>query len=81
MSLNKYLTGHLFWSETRAYVAVLIGVTMAIIMLAHRVSMYSNKTMNMAIFARAIIVCGGSLWMVRSQVTADLHRRDMDRRF
>ena len=80
-SRNKYLTGHLLWSETRAYVAVLMGVTMAIIMLFNRVSMYSNKTMNMANFAKALIVCGGSLWKVRSQVTADLHRRDMDRRF
>ena len=43
--------------------------------------MYSNKTMNMAIFAGAIIVCGGSLWKVPSQVTAGLHRRDMDLRF
>jgi len=61
LSLNKYLTGHLFWSGTRAYVAVPMGVTMAIIVLAHRVSMYSNETMNMAIFAGAIIFCGGSL--------------------
>ncbi|WP_099826489.1 DUF305 domain-containing protein [Oceaniglobus indicus] len=69
MYLNTYLIGHVFWSETRAYMAVLMGATMAIIMLAFMLSMYSNKTVNAAIFAGAVIAFGGSLWLVRSQVT------------
>lgn len=69
MYLNTYLTTHLFWSETRAYMAVLMGATMAFIMLAYMLSMYSNKALNIAIFAGSIVVFAGSLWLVRSQTT------------
>lgn len=40
MYLNTYLLTHVFWSETRAYMALLMGATMAIIMLAFMLSMY-----------------------------------------
>ena len=33
MYLNTYLLSHVFWSETRAYMALLMGATMAIIMM------------------------------------------------
>ena len=69
MYLNTYLTDHLFWSETRAYMAVLMGATMAFIMLAYMLSMYSNKALNIATFAGSIVVFAGSLWLVRSQTT------------
>ena len=69
MYLNTYLWTHVFWSETRAYMAVLMGATMAIIMLAYMLSMYSSKTVNAAIFIGAIVVFAASLWLVRSQVT------------
>lgn len=69
MYLNTYLWPHLFFSETRAYMAILMGATMAIIMLAFMLSMYSNKAANSAIFIGAAIAFGVSLWLVRSQVT------------
>jgi hypothetical protein len=69
MYLNTFLWTHIFWSETRAYMAVLMGATMAIIMLAFMLSMYSNKAINAAIFVGAIIAFVGSLWLVRSQST------------
>lgn len=69
MYLNTYALEHLFWSETRAYMAVLMGATMAAIMLAYMLSMYSSKALNAAIFIGSIIVFAGSLWLVRSQVT------------
>ncbi|SEO17916.1 DUF305 domain-containing protein [Palleronia pelagia] len=69
MYLNTYALEHLFWSETRAYMAVLMGATMAVIMLAYMLSMYSSKTINTAIFVGSIIVFAGSLWLVRSQET------------
>jgi hypothetical protein len=31
MYLNTYLVPHIFWSETRAYMALLMGAAMAII--------------------------------------------------
>lgn len=69
MYLNTYLLGHVFFSETRAYMAVLMGAVMAFIMLAFMLGMYSNKTANIAIFVGSIIIFGGSLWLVRSQIT------------
>ena len=69
MYLNTYLLSHVFWSETRAYMAVLMGATMAVIMLAYMLKMYSSKAVNAAIFAGAIAVFAGSLWLVRSQAT------------
>ncbi|TCD16377.1 DUF305 domain-containing protein [Oricola cellulosilytica] len=69
MYLNTYLFSHLFWSETRSYMALLMGAAMAIIMLAYMLSMYSNKTLNMAIFGGAAVVFLVALWLVRSQIT------------
>jgi hypothetical protein len=69
MYLNTYLLSHVFWSETRAYMAVLMGATMAMVMLAFMLSMYTNRTANIAIFAGAAIVFALSLWLVRSQAT------------
>jgi hypothetical protein len=49
--------------------AVLMGATMAIIMLGFMLSMYSSKAINAAIFIGAAVAFTGSLWLVRSQVT------------
>ncbi|APE45764.1 DUF305 domain-containing protein (plasmid) [Sulfitobacter alexandrii] len=69
MYLNTYLWTHVFWSETRAYMALLMGATMAIIMLGFMLSMYSSKMANATIFIGAAVVFAASLWLVRSQVT------------
>ncbi len=69
MYLNTYLLSHVFWSETRAYMAILMGAAMAIIMLAFMLSMYASRAINASIFLGAAVVFGLSLWLVRSQVT------------
>ncbi|MGM0562111.1 MAG: DUF305 domain-containing protein [Pseudomonadota bacterium] len=69
MYLNTYAWEHLFFSETRTYMAIMMGATMAVIMLAYMLGMYSNKRLNIAIFLGAVIVFALSLWLVRSQVT------------
>ena len=69
MYLNTYLISHIFWSETRAYMAIVMGAVMAFVMLAFMLGMYKNRTLNIAIFAGSIIVFTGALWLVRSQVT------------
>jgi hypothetical protein len=71
MYLNTYLISHVFWSETRAWMALVMGGAMAVIMLSFMLSMYKNKALNIAIFAGATAVFGLSLWLVRSQVTVD----------
>ena len=69
MYLNTYAWEHVFFSETRTYMAIMMGATMAVIMLAYMLGMYSNKQLNIAIFVGAAIVFALSLWLVRSQVT------------
>lgn len=69
MYLNTYALEHLFWSETRVYMAILMGATMAVIMLSFMLSMYSSKAVNLAIYVGALIVFAAALWLVRSQET------------
>jgi len=69
MYLNTYSLDHIFFSETRAWMAIVMGATMAVIMLAFMLGMYRNRTANIAIFAAAIIAFAGSLYLVRSQDT------------
>ncbi|MEZ5809236.1 MAG: DUF305 domain-containing protein [Zhengella sp.] len=69
MYLNTYAWEHVFFSETRAYMALVMGATMAVIMLAYMLGMYSNRSLNIAIFVGSVIVFALSLWLVRSQVT------------
>lgn len=69
MYLNTYAWEHVFFSETRTYMAILMGATMAVIMLAYMFGMYSNTWLNVAILGGAVIIFALSLWLVRSQVT------------
>lgn len=69
MYLNTYAIDHVFFSETRAYAALYMGATMAVIMLAFMLGMYSNRRANLAIALGAAIVFAGALYLVRSQAT------------
>ena len=69
MYLNTYALAHVFWSETRAYMALLMGSAMAIVMLLFMPGMYPNKAVNFAIFGVAGAVFAICLGLVRSQVT------------
>lgn len=71
MYLNTYAFEHVFWSETRAWMALVMGATMAVIMLGYMLGMYKRKLVNLAIFAGAIAVFALALWLVRSQATVD----------
>ena len=71
MYLNTYALEHVFWSETRAWMALVMGATMAVIMLGFMLNMYKNKSWNFAIFGGAVVVFALALWLVRSQVTVN----------
>ena len=71
MYLNTYALDHVYFSETRAYMALVMGATMAVIMLAFMLGMYKNTALNAAIFFGSILVFAGALFLVRSQVTVD----------
>jgi len=71
MYLNTYQLDHVFFSETRAYMALIMGAAMAIVMLAFMGHMLKDRRTNGAIYAAAAVVFAGALWLVRSQATVD----------
>lgn len=71
MYLNTYAFEHVFWSETRMWMAFVMGGTMAVLMLGFMWSMYEKKLLNLAIFGGAAAIFALSLWLVRSQATVD----------
>ena len=71
MYLNTYALDHVFFSETRTYMAIYMGAVMAIIMLAFMLGMYTNKAVNISIFVGSALVFAVSLFLVRSQTTID----------
>ena len=71
MYLNTYQLDHVSFSETRAYMALVMGATMAIIMLAYMMGMYKNQRANFGIIGGSLAVFAMALWLVRSQVTVD----------
>lgn len=71
MYLNTYALDHVEFSETRVYMAVMMGGAMAIVMLLFMMKMYPSRATNIAILAGAALVFAGALWLVRSQKTVD----------
>ena len=71
MYLNTFASDHIFFSQTRAWMALLMGAVMAAIMLLFMWSMYANRNINFAILAVSAGVFAVSLWLVRSQETVD----------
>ncbi|MDQ3058890.1 MAG: DUF305 domain-containing protein [Pseudomonadota bacterium] len=71
MYLNTYSVDHLFWSETRAYMALIMGAAMAIIMLLFMRGMYTSAKANLAIILGSVILFAAALYLVRSQQTVD----------
>ena len=69
MYLNTYAWDHVYFSETRAYMALVMGAAMAVVMLAFMLGMYTNRKVNIAIFAGGAVLALGALWLVRSQDT------------
>ncbi|KRG70700.1 hypothetical protein ABB29_05945 [Pseudoxanthomonas dokdonensis] len=71
MYLNTYAASHLFFSQTRMWMALLMGAAMALLMLAFMHGMYSNGRANLLIVVVCLLTFGVALWLVRSQRTVD----------
>jgi magnesium-transporting ATPase (P-type) len=69
MYFNTFELGHVFFSETRLYMAIYMGAMMAIVMLLFMLHMYENKTKNGLILIGSVAVFTISLFLVRSQLT------------
>ncbi len=71
MYLNTYRLDHVFFSETRVYMALIMGAAMAVIMLGYMLHMYENRRVNLGIFAGSAVLFALALWLVRSQTTVE----------
>ena len=71
MYLNTFAVDHIFFSETRFWMAFVMGASMAVIMLSFMMGMYKDPKKNAAIFAGSAAIFGVALWLVRSQQTVD----------
>ena len=60
---------HVQWSQTRFWMALFMGATMAIVMLAFMLRMYQDRRTNVAIFAGSALVFAAALALARSQAT------------
>ncbi len=69
--VTTFRLGDVYFSETRAYVSLLMGGAMAIIMLAFMLGMYQNRRANIAIFVGGAVVIAISTGLIRSQVTVE----------
>ncbi|MGD6801344.1 DUF305 domain-containing protein [Rossellomorea aquimaris] len=69
--LSTYKIDHIFFSETRAYMALLMGATMAVIMLVFMTHMLKNKKANIGIAAGSVVLFIVALSLLRSQATVD----------
>jgi len=67
--MNTFELSHVAFSETRVFMTLLMGATMALVMLAYMLGMYRNWKANVAIVLGAIVLFGLATWLVRSQTT------------
>ncbi|MCA9307172.1 MAG: DUF305 domain-containing protein [Phycisphaerales bacterium] len=65
--LNTYATDHIEFSETRLYMALIMGAMMAAVMLLFMLGMYRSAKANTTIILAAVAIFSGSLWLMRSQ--------------
>lgn len=71
MYVNTYQLSHVEWSETRLFMTLLMGSTMAVVMLGYMLGMYKNAKINIGIVLGSILVFILGTFLVRSQNTVE----------
>jgi len=69
MFIGSYEWSHVRWSESRLFMALAMGGTMGLIMLAWMLNMYKNTKANVAVVAASLLLLGGGAFLDRSQTT------------
>jgi hypothetical protein len=69
MFVGSYEWGHVRWSESRMFMALTMGGTMGLIMLAWMLNMYRNTKANVAVVVVSLLLLGGGAYLDRSQTT------------
>jgi uncharacterized protein (DUF305 family) len=69
VNVNEY--DHVQISQTRIYMAVMMGAIMAIIMMGFMWKMYDNKKLNTAILVLSVVLAIGSFGFIQTQAGVD----------
>jgi len=67
MYLNTYAVDHIVVSDTRAYMALVMGATIAVHILGCMLKMHESRKASIGSLAGSMIVFAGALWLVRRQ--------------
>lgn len=71
MYLNVFELDHVYFSWTRAFMALIMGGVMTAVMMAFMWSMYRNKRANWAVMGVAATLFAAGVALARSQATVD----------
>ena len=69
MYLNTYQLSHVWFSQTRLFMTLIMAGSMALVMLFFMRDMYKDKGANLALVLGSFALMGLGVWLVRSQVT------------
>lgn len=69
MFVGSWEWGHVRFSESRLFMALTMGGTMGLIMLAWMLNMYRNTKANVMIVVVSLVLLGGGAYLDRSQTT------------
>ena len=69
MYLNTYQLSHVWFSQTRLFMTLIMAGSMALVMLFFMRHMYKDRRANLAIVVSSLALMGLGLWLVRSQAT------------
>ena len=71
MYVNVYRWDHVLFSQTRAYMALVMGAAMTVVMLSFMWQMHPNRRVNIGLVAGGVLTFVLAVWLVRSQRTVD----------
>ncbi len=69
MFVSSWEWSHIRFSESRVFMALTMGGTMGLVMLAWMLNMYKNVKGNVAIVVASLLLFGGAVFLDRSQTT------------
>ena len=69
MFVSSWEWSHVRFSESRVFMALTMGGTMGLVMLAWMLNMYKNVKGNIAIVVASLLLFGGAVFLDRSQTT------------
>jgi len=71
MFAGSWEWSHIRFSESRVFMAVTMGGTMGLVMLAWMLNMYKNTIVNIIVIVVSLLLIGGGIALDRSQILVD----------